>query len=98
MWKSIIIITSLLVAMGSANTYAAGIESMKRETHQDRVDRNEIFNERMSFNEMMGSFNLSEDVSTGIIFGLDREDRPSHEGPRDESKGMGIGIGFSLSF
>lgn len=98
MWKSIIIVTSLLTVLGTANAEAAGLESNTKNTHQERIERNELLDDWASSNEMMKSFYISEDISTGLIFGLDKNYQQSHEGPREESGGMGIGIGFSFSF
>lgn len=98
MWKSIIIVSSLLMALGTTNTFAAGLGSGQRETPLDRADRNITFNERMSVDDIVNSLIVSNDMKAGLIFGLNSEEKEAYEGPQDTNKGMGIGIGLSFSF
>ncbi|WP_432736085.1 hypothetical protein [Maridesulfovibrio sp. FT414] len=98
MWKSIIIISSLLAALGTSTAYAAGLEAGQYKDKLDRTDRNMEFYDRTTFDNMMNSLNINEDMKAGIIFGMEREKIKSYEGPQDNSKGMGIGIGFGFSF
>jgi len=98
MWKSIIIVTSMFMAFSTVNVYAAGLESGVRKTTRDRIERNTPLNDHNSFNSMMTGLNLSNDVSAGLVFGLDRETPAPHDGPDDNYKGFGLGVGLSFSF
>lgn len=98
MWKSIIVVTSLLLAISSTQIFAAGLESRKRHTTRERAERNIDLDQRMTYNNMVSGFSIDDDVSAGFIFGLDKVEQDSHEGPDDNSSGLGLGLGISFSF
>ncbi len=98
MWKSIIIVTSLILALGSTNILAAGLEPSQKHTARDRSERNLGLDRQTTYNDMLTGYNLNDDVSVGFILGLDKVEQDSHEGPNDNSKGFGLGFGLSFSF
>ncbi|WP_027722762.1 hypothetical protein [Maridesulfovibrio zosterae] len=98
MWKSVIIITNLVIALTVANTYAAGLNINLKEDSRERAEENLTKETRTSFEDMMTGLYEDENIKAGFVFGLNNASNYSDDGPTDNSSRLGLGIGFGFSF
>ncbi|NDV27766.1 hypothetical protein [Desulfovibrio sp. JC010] len=95
MWKSIVITTALLF-FGVTNAHAGDFgykADKKNEKHTIVAAEKE-----MSFSDILNGLDISENISTNLVFGLEDNYRNNLEGRDDPSQTMGLGLGFSFSF
>ncbi|ACS80117.1 hypothetical protein [Maridesulfovibrio salexigens] len=96
MWKSIVVTTALLF-FGSNNLFAADfgyIEENKPNEKQTVASMEKEF----SFTDFVTGLDITDDMKTGLIFGLDNQNIDLHAGPDAPPSSMGLGLGFSFSF
>ncbi|WP_320175487.1 hypothetical protein [Maridesulfovibrio sp.] len=96
MWKSIVV-TSALLLFGSNNIFAADfgyVEETKSKEQQTVASMEKEF----SFTDFVTGLDITDDMQTGLIFGLDNQPTETHAGPDAPPSAMGLGLGFSFSF
>ncbi|MBI9110145.1 hypothetical protein [Maridesulfovibrio ferrireducens] len=102
MWKTIIIIitTIILIGLTTASIQAAERYAGKELTIRLDTEKNNSRNtSRLTNNsKVTNSFNISEGVSAGFIFGLDSNIPENSQSYTPEKQGFGLGLGFSFSF
>ncbi|MDC7217400.1 MAG: hypothetical protein PQJ28_00100 [Spirochaetales bacterium] len=96
MWKSIVITTALLL-FGTNNIFAADFGYVE-ETNTSEKTTVSSMEEEFSLTDFVTGLNITDDMQTGLIFGLDSHPTAAHEGPEAPPSAMGLGLGFSFSF
>ncbi|MFW5498786.1 MULTISPECIES: hypothetical protein [unclassified Maridesulfovibrio] len=94
MWKSIIVTTALML-FGSNNVFAADFGYIEDTKPKQTVISME---KEFSFTDFVTGLNITDDMKTGLIFGLDNQDTELHAGPDAPPSATGLGLGFSFSF
>lgn len=92
MWKSIIITTALML-FGQANAYAADFGYSDDSKQKTVAVEKEIF-----LSDIITGLDISDEMSAGLVFGLNDEYTPAHDGPDEKPGVFGLGLGFSFSF
>ncbi|WP_319781122.1 hypothetical protein [Maridesulfovibrio sp.] len=96
MWKSIIITTALLF-FGTNNVFAADfgyVEDAKPKETQTVLS----MEKNLSLTDFITGLNITDEMSTNLIFGLDDNPAFTNDGPDAPPSTIGIGLGFSFSF
>ncbi|TIH12383.1 hypothetical protein D0S45_18255 [Marinifilum sp. JC120] len=96
MWKSIVVTTALML-FGMVNAHAADFGYLEKSKQAKPQNITAVENE-MSFSDIITGLNISDEMSTSLIFGLDSADVPAHDGPDGQPSTFGLGLGFSFSF
>ncbi|NDV24460.1 hypothetical protein [Desulfovibrio sp. JC022] len=96
MWKSIIITTALML-FGLVNAHAADF-GYPEKSKQAKAQTITSVEKEISFSDIITGLNISDEMSTGLIFGLDGPDTPAHDGPDGHPGVFGLGLGFNFSF
>jgi hypothetical protein len=96
MWKSIIVTTALML-FGSNNIYAADFGYAEKTDAKEKQTVASMEDE-FSFTDFVTGLDITEDMKTGLIFGLDNQNIDLHAGPDAPPSSMGLGLGFSFSF
>lgn len=96
MWKSIVITTGLML-FGLVNAYASDF-GYKDKNKLNKIQTVIKAEQEMSFSDFITGLDISDNMNTGLIFGLDSPQTPAHDGPDAQPETFGLGLGFSFSF
>ena len=92
MWKSIIM-TTALIYLGLTNCYAADFGYAE----DPKPAQTSILSD-FSISEIVNGLNITDTMSTELLFGLDEHSETGPDGPDASPSTMGIGLGFSFTF
>ncbi|GEM_PF-3433354 len=96
MWKLIVITTGLML-FGLVNAYASDFRYGDK-AKQDKIQTVINSERKMSFSDFITGLDISDNMNTGLIFGLDSSRTPAHDGPDAPPETFGLGLGLSFSF